>query len=283
MDLPDVMKQKWDRTADWHLLLPPSRPSPHHLQLIRERLDAVSREVPVGVLGSTPEFRDLLASLKFRRIFVFERSVAFHDSVRRLRCYDNHEIVVWGDWLETLPQHHGKFGALLSDLTSGNVVYEDRRRFYAAVAGALAPGGLFIDKILTNEAPLLELDDLDQKYATLPFNLLTLNDFSAEYFFASRLLELKRRVDVNEFYGILMRRFENPVLLRFLQDCPSLTPRGGLWYYGMPWVDLDPLYCPGLVRIAQYPEPRNSLFFGRLRLFVSCHPHVRGGEPLDIG
>jgi hypothetical protein len=269
MPVDKVMKQKWDQGVDWENLLPPSRPSPYHLSIVREALSSLPRHLPVAVLGSTPEFRDLYASLGFERIFILDHSLAFYNRVKPLRCFENDETLVLGDWLLTLRKHPKMFISILSDLTSGNIPYSDRAWFYQSIAEALMPEGIFIDKLLTYETPFISLDTLDEKYRNLPYNLLTLNYFSCEYFFCSELVEVNCITDVDKFYIILDHRFSHPVLKKFLQGSLSITPSGGIWYYGVPWEQLKPEYYRHLRRIAFFKEEPGSPYYERLKVLIS--------------
>ena len=65
----------WQLMQTWQYVLPPSRPDVQDLEAIRQQLAQVERSAPVGVLGSTPEFRDLLYELEFETVVVLERSV----------------------------------------------------------------------------------------------------------------------------------------------------------------------------------------------------------------
>ena len=66
----------WDRIADWHLVLPPSRPDVLELRRIRAVIDKLERGTSIGILGSTPEFRDLVAEMGFVNVFVFDKNLA---------------------------------------------------------------------------------------------------------------------------------------------------------------------------------------------------------------
>ena len=172
------MPDKWDHMTDWHLVLPPSRPSSWYLNHILASTGGISRSAPVGVLGSTPEFRDLLRECGFTTIYVLDRSITFHRAVSRERVYSNEEHLLVGDWRETLPNLKNTFALILSDLTSGNIPYDYRSEFYKLLAGALSPGGILIDKVLTHPGSHIEIESIVRKYSRLPLNLQQINYFS---------------------------------------------------------------------------------------------------------
>ena len=87
--------------------------------------------------------------------------------------------------MQTLPGCAHKFAAIVSDLTSGNIPYSRRRRFYSLVAEALRPGGTFCDKLLSHPIPHESVAELLAKYENAPLNLDTLNRFNCESSFAA--------------------------------------------------------------------------------------------------
>jgi hypothetical protein len=51
----------WGGHRSWFLVRPPSRPATWQLNVIREWLDSLEMPGDVAILGSTPEFQDLVA------------------------------------------------------------------------------------------------------------------------------------------------------------------------------------------------------------------------------
>ena len=217
---------------NWDLVLPPSRPSALQLNRIRSRIQEIDRSASVAILGSTPEFRDLLFQCGFHEIYLLERNLDFLAAMSALRAYTNKEHVIEGDWLVTLPKLSGRFAAILSDLTSGNIPYEHRSLFYELIAGALLKGGLFCDKVLTHPIPHIPLPFLIDKYAELPLNLLYANHFSCEVLFCSDLLDIKEIVDSSQFYSILEDNVTHERVRAFIEYAKKITPLGCVWWYG---------------------------------------------------
>jgi hypothetical protein len=259
----------WERINTWEFVLPPSRPSPLHLNVFSRELSKINCKEPVAVLGSTPEIRDLLFEMSFREVFVFEKFETVFDHLTRLRCYQSSENLIWGDWRQTLCKHKNTFGAILSDLTSGNIPYEDRERFYLDVSSALQEHGKFIDRVLTLERGTKSLKSLINIYQSLPLNLATLNAFSCDFFFVSDLVSTYGIIDTTIFYQELRLRLASPKLRRFLQDVPIITPAGCAWYYGQPWDEVKKSYFQSLSLVESYEEDPASPYAGNLRLFVS--------------
>jgi hypothetical protein len=242
----------WSKMSGWHLVLPPSRPDTLDLRRIIAVTDSIPRAAKVGILGSTPEFRDLLHEMGFKFITILERNTGFYEAMSRQRIYQNEEALVEGDWLETLPKLTDNFHLLLSDLTAGNVPYDRRNDFYAHITDALAPGGMFIDKILTNENGYISIDAIQRKYSRQALNLLTANHFSCEAVFCSELQLASQLIDTTAIYTELAELLDGPRFQRFIRYAQLITPLNCIWYYGVPWSILRPTYCPRLQLLRRY-------------------------------
>jgi hypothetical protein len=262
------MKDKWDLMQSWNLVLPPSRPTAKQLSSIRYQIRGIDRSFPVAVLGSTPEFLDLLHECGFQKIDVLEKNIAFHKGMSEIRIYPSYELLVEGDWLVTLPEHKGKYSLILSDLTSGNIPYDERGKFYRLITQALCKGGIFCDKVLTHSGQNLSVDGLIEKYSFLPFNLLYVNYFSCEMLFCSDLLDIKQLVDTSFFYTTIQRRVKNERVKAFAKQAEKITPPDCLWYYGRQWDELKDDYCPELELIAVEDDEESSPYYARLKFFT---------------
>jgi hypothetical protein len=258
----------WALMEHWDLVLPPSRPSAHQLTRIQHQIADIDRSKPVGVLGSTPEFRDLLFENGFHDIYILERNMTFLAAMSQARIYQNTEHVIEGDWLETLPTLGTTFALILSDLTSGNISYDRRAEFYELVASALLEGGLFSDKVLTHPGPHIPLSALAEKYAALPLNLKYINHFSCEALFCSELLDIDQSVNSTLFYAILDERIHSERVRAFVKRAQRITPPGFLWWYGRKWEELAATYCKSLERVATDDDEPQSPYCGRLKIFL---------------
>jgi hypothetical protein len=231
---PGPLGTDWTKFPAWQLVLPPNRPTPASLSRIEAYLSTLGSGAEVAVLGSTIEFRDLLARIDKFRTTVLEKWPQFTRQVDPIRLYHNEEQMVIGDWLATLPQCKSQFDVILSDFTSGNIAYELRADFYAAILDALRPDGVFIDRVLEVPTTLLRLDDLDSRYLRKPSNMRTLNDFSSQYLFLSELIGSTQTVDTTESYKFLRSRNVDQALKRLAELSELVTPSGQIWYYGRP-------------------------------------------------
>jgi hypothetical protein len=258
----------WDSMRTWDLVLPPSRPSATELDRIRSVIRTLDHSCPVAILGSTPEFRDLLHECGFTRIFVLDKNRTFFTSMSEARVFDNEESVIEGDWLTTLLSFKKFFGLILSDLTSGNLDYECRPHFYHLIEEALSANGMFFDKVLTHPLPHISLSLIGEQYSSLPLNLCSVNRFSCEALFCSELLDIENRVDSSLFYSLLNERFKTPRLRSFVKSAEYITPPGFVWWYGKNWEELSISYCPQLKLLSKYEDDLASPYFGRLKVFV---------------
>ncbi len=258
----------WDVMTGWGAVLPPSRPAAWQLDIARQVLQACRPDDPVAVLGSTPEYRDLLVEMGFKNVYIFDKSPVFMRRMDEFRCYANEETFVRGDWLHTLPNYANTFRAILSDLTSGNVPYEAREMFYGLVSRALSAQGIFLDKVLTHPIPHDRLVDLEIEFARLPLNLDTLNRFSCKFLFCSELLDLTSEVDSSAFYEVLRERFTSPKLVALLEQSRVVTPLRCRWWYGAHWKSVRMPYFAHLRTIQRTNDLRHSPYARRCRLYL---------------
>lgn len=257
------MAGTWDRVTTWRLVIPPSRPDVSDLRRIRCRLQAIDRTLPVGVLGSTAEFRDLLFEMGFSKVCVLDNNLSYFERASGERVFSSEETLIQGDWLDTLPQHPAYFAVLLSDLTSGNIRYDQRRAFYSGIAASLAPGGLFIDKQLTNEGGLLTIDQIRARYRDATPDIKTANYFNCEAIFCCELLREYGILETDRIYDTLATRLPGHRFAALLQVTQLVTPRGCLWYYGKKWSELVNDYCPTLTFEHRFDLAADQPYFGR--------------------
>lgn len=263
------MNDTWDLMKNWGLVLPPSRPSRHQLTLLHEKIRDVDRNLPVAILGSTPEYRDLLFEEGFQDIIILDKNKSFFKAMSDMRIYDNEEKYIEGNWLETLKVFENTFALILSDLTSGNISYDERSSFYELISDALKGGGIFFDKILTHPGPNISTKELINKYLNLPLNLLHVNHFSCEMLFCSELLDIRNIVDTSMFYNLLKEENHSPRIQSFIEQAKYITPMGGIWWYGVKWAELGKTYCIRLKRISIEDDQADSPYYGRLKFFTS--------------
>ena len=255
----------WDNVTTWSMVLPPSRPSRQHLDWFRRHLQTRDRERRIGILGSTPELRDLAGKLGFTRVDVLDRDMAVCARMTELRTGNTEENLIEGDWRETLGARRGQYSALLSDLTGGNIPYDERCEFYRTIASALDDNGVLLDKCLTHPGPHKNLEELLERYEWAPVNWETVNWFNCEVFFCSTLLERSERVDTTDFYRSLRTRPNGENVRGILQLMPKVTPEEMVWYYGRDWKEIKMMYEKHLVATDTLAEKDDSPYYGRMK------------------
>jgi hypothetical protein len=234
----------WKDMDNWEVVLPPSRPTVIELKRIEEYIGKYNCCEPIAILGSTPEFRELLARLGFEKRFVFDKSVEFYLRMSNLlpNSVKEGEHFVVGEWKETIKEYKDYFKIILSDLTMGNICYADREQFYRSIAEAIKIGGTFIDKVLAFDFEVPTIRDLFEKYEKLPINLRTINDFSSEVLFCSELVIRKKIINSTEFYEYIDNGNYSEKIKYFSKVARMITPEGFIWYYGVPWIELAETY-----------------------------------------
>ena len=255
----------WDKVTQWSKVLPPSRPSREHLNWFRKQLQLKNREDRIGILGSTPELRDLAGKLGFTTVDVLDRDREVCALMTRLRTGNSEENFVEGDWRETLRERKGQYAALLSDLTGGNIRYDQRDEFYKTIACALDDSGVFLDKCLTHPGPHENFEDLLKEYEWQPVNWDTVNRFNCQVFFCSNLLDRSERVDTTDFYKTLRELPNRENITRILQMMPKVTPEGMVWYYGRGWSEIRELYENHLIATETTEEIKTSPYYRRMK------------------
>ena len=256
----------------WEMVLPPSRPTKEELQRIESVIDRYDRRIPVAILGSTPEFRELLSRLGFQNRYIFDKSRDFYNRMSNLipESATVAEHLIQGEWLDTISEYDCYFQVILSDLTMGNIAYRDREKFYSDIAVSLLRNGVFIDKVLAFDFKIPTINELFLKYERLPINLRTINDFSSEVLFCSELVMMERTVNSSQFYKIIDNGNYSDKIKYFSRMARMITPEGFSWDYGVPWSELSPVYNSFYKFQVVFPEiDVESAYFMRTKQFFN--------------
>jgi len=267
---------KWDAQTSWPYTLPPGRPSLFHIQQFYQSI--VSRFPPstraglhAAVLGSTPELRSLLFELGIEHITVIDHSALFYQRMSALPVTRSpSERFVNSDWVDALQRRPGHFDVIVSDLTSGNLPFNRRSVFYAAVARSLRNDGIFVDKLLTYPVRRLQIAALEHRFCHAPENLQSLSDFCNIAFFLVEYWPNHCIVCPDTIRSHLRERFASlPRLLWFVDHSRMLVPPKGRWFYGLRWSKERRLLSASLKIRQVTPEERCSPFFRYLKILVS--------------
>lgn len=267
MSINDI--NTWQNFTNWQAVTPPSRPADWQLDLIKRELLSFHKESKIAILGSTIEFRNLLAEIGYKNIFIFERNQSFYDYITKFAKYELNETIVSGNWLDTLKEFKQFFDIILSDLTSGNIPYERRNDFYRSISNALLPSGIYIDRILTKSLPLIQLEHLISKYEKMEVTNQSVNSFNCEVLFCSTLLDNENHmVDTNVFYDYLLS-LNNGRISEFVMACYEITPRDCVWWYNMDWKVESDLYQRYFKIRKEFADPPDSEYYIRAKLLIS--------------
>jgi len=259
----------WSKYNSWQSVTPPSRPAEWQIDVCRNILSDRPKTSEIAVLGSTIEYRDLLAELGFEQVYIFERNKDFFDYITPFAKKELHECLIVGNWLDTLKNYKNNFEVVLSDLTSGNIPYTCRDTFYSIISNSLATNGMYIDRLLTKSLPFINLSVLIEKYKSLPITNKTVNSFNCEVLFCSTLLNNKEHVvDTTKFYDYLLS-LNIPRISEFVVACYEITPRDCVWWYSPNWNIEKRQYESFFEIIDSLEEPDDSEYFGRVKLFIS--------------
>jgi hypothetical protein len=258
--LTGIPVQDWSSVRSWELVLPPNRPGAEVLATLRRCLQRLGSIRHAAVLGATPEFVDLLTHAGAEAIVCIDRCPEFATSMRSLRSTPASETLAVGEWRDVLSAFPGAFDVILSDFTLGNLPYGEQGELLDAVAGALAPRGRFLDRVLTYRQPCHPYERLIEEFRRLPANLVTLNDFNARWLFCGERVTEHEVVDPAETYAWSRAAFGGAGIDWLVDNCARLSPPGLCWHYGRPWSEVRAVYATALVIEAEHPEPSASAY-----------------------
>ena len=269
----------WSKFVNWSCVLPPNRPGPEFLRIVQKELERLPTNARIAVLGSTPEFRDSILSAGRFDSLVFDKSAAFYQLMSEHMLYpkETPENLVYGDWLQTLKDFENYFDLVLSDLTWGNIPFNQQEQFGSIVAESLRSGGRLIDRVLVHRR-FLKLADLNDSFACQPLNLITLNNFISQWLFCSELISEYGLVDVSAFLDrVLASRF-HPSIHTLARKVEVVTPRGNVWFYSPDLNNFDNFYYPNLKTIDCFGEPLQSAFAGFVFTYILERSGNTGSE-----
>lgn len=257
--------KKWSQLAKkWIYYLPPARPSTQDVasfrRIIRENLGQIPKPKAL-VLGSTPEFRDLLFEER-ATISVVDKNPHMIKEMNRLRVYKNPETLYVDDWFHFLPAHSHSFDLILSDLTQGNIPYPKQEEFYRIISQALVPGGVFADRFLIyRDLNKLYRADIEFKgFAKSAINLFTLNEMLFKCFLGSDLTHKWQVCHFEQFYKYMQKNYSSPVLEKYITLMKKFLGSGAIvWHYGKDWAEISNVYFKYLKLVSEIPDTESVL------------------------
>lgn len=256
--------------ANWQFVLPPARPSILEIKRIELLLTEIDRAKNIAILGSTIEFRNLVHKMGFQKVYILENNLDFYEISKSWITHGvENEILVLGNWLDTLKRYHGFFDVILSDETMGFIDYNNRKDFYGLIFYSLKKDGLFIDKELTHPCRHIPIPIIMNRYKETPINLITINRFCCEALFCSSLLD-NEIVDTTMFYDILFNTYgSDPILYKYIELAHLVIPDNCIWFYGKYWNEIKDDYKQNYSNVLVYEDEKNSPYYGRVKHFIN--------------
>ena len=205
-----------------------------------------------------------------RQLVMIDHSEEFHRRTLELRIFPGSGQLVLGRWQDHLGSMRNHFDIVLSDLTSGNLTYEERPRFLKDIREALVEGGLFVDKVLTMEATPLTRRHMELTYQKRAMNLLTVNDFTNDIFFRSWLVAGLEQIHRDDILASAVSEWgTNPRLSNLLNQAAEMIPERAVWSYGRPWNQLREEYSANFAtRVDWLNDVRSCPFYRSLRVLI---------------
>lgn len=135
-------------SESWQMLSPPFRPSKEEVEIYKKEIQRISKVKHVLVLGSTPELRDLAASLELDQYVVADQSEKMLTTMSELLHVANPREEIWikENWT-TLSLKRGFFDAIIGDLVLRQLLPEEQSAFLSTVKKLLTQEGVFVTRV----------------------------------------------------------------------------------------------------------------------------------------
>jgi len=197
------MKENWRELAKtWERFTPPGKPSVGEIDFFEQELrDGLkSNKTPhVLVLGSTPEFRDLLARYEIDTTIVDINPDSARAMTSLMALQNKKEKVIISDWLH-MPLEDSTFDFVLSDSAQDNIKFSEFEDFFEKVSRVLKPDGRwFFGAINVHRNDKISFDEYISSYKNNPGDFEDFRDF---------LFQIIRLAYNEEFYDEQSRLFD---------------------------------------------------------------------------
>ncbi|TKJ17813.1 hypothetical protein CEE44_04780 [Candidatus Woesearchaeota archaeon B3_Woes] len=235
-------KQKWTNTMAqvWKNYRPPIRPSKDDLRVFNEFLEKkikqYGKEVKVLILGSTPEFRDLVNSKKLT-VYVCDYNKKNNEALKLLKKVKGKDVLILQDWIKL--KLNEKFDLVFAEASLNMVKGSDVPIILRNVKNILKDDGLFLAKTWVRVSKsLVPMDKIIRIYRTKYkgksfknyMNQYLLSNFydrgngslNGQYLGMKRLYE-KGQITKKEFSSVLGLDYETTPLVLYLPMKKELT------------------------------------------------------------
>ncbi|MDD2646997.1 MAG: class I SAM-dependent methyltransferase [Patescibacteria group bacterium] len=138
------MKSSWKTMAHlWASYAPPAKPSPIEINFFEQYLKKMlkkNKSLKALVLGSTPEFRDLLAKYKVDTTVVDNNPIYIKAMAQLTKRHNPKERTIISDWL-TMSFKPNTFDLVLSDSAQDNIKFSEFFKLLNLLYKILKPTG----------------------------------------------------------------------------------------------------------------------------------------------
>lgn len=204
-------KKAWTSNAQrWVKYKPPLRPSQQELKIIENFLKKIKTnskdwQKMALILGATPEYRDLLAKLKYQvTMFDFNR-----DSVESMTLLLKHkgikkEKLVLGNWLSNKFTPN-TFDVVLADWSINNLPnFKSYNRLFINLQRIIKPGGFFINRtnVWSNTEKKKSVKEIMKKYQKNKKEKFSFIQMLQDYSNASPRNKRTFCADLEKFYHV---------------------------------------------------------------------------------
>lgn len=257
----------WSNMLAWNLVLPPNRPNHLNLNLLKLTIGNRERKERVCILGSTPEYRQILRR-HFPQITIIDNSQEFFEISSGIVGKHYTEEVIFKDWLTALVEYEESFDIILSHYTHGNISYNDRAKFFGLISKALKPDGIFFDCVF-QPIDLFSQDDIERKFKNALPNLRAANDLNCIGVFQGQHIEENGLIDTQRAYEWLEQANFSPSISNVIKLTKSVTPPDLKWYYSPKYTPETLGYLSEFKILSSLDEHHLSPFYGAVRHIIS--------------
>nr|WP_321441117.1 hypothetical protein [uncultured Hyphomonas sp.] len=248
----------------WNFVLPPNRPSELNIALLLQTISLLPQKRKACILGSTPEYRQVLRN-GFDFVTIVDKSQEFCDLSTSIVGSSKNETIVIGDWLEVLGDYPRQFDLIVSHYTHGNIPFPQRKKFFDLLAGSLNQDGLLFDCVFQPKRALCDLKYIELYFSRALPNIRWANDMNCLAIFQGEHIAEHGVIDTSAAYewlqaGRFSSHVENVIALAKL-----VTPPGLIWHYSLDQTPAHLGYMDALDVLVSFPEPADSVFSGSVQ------------------
>lgn len=268
------MQEVWTKMVGWNFVLPPNRPTDLHMALLVQTIQMLPSKSKACILGSTPEYRQVLRDA-FESITIVDKSEEFHRVSSSIVGESPKETVIVSDWLSAFGSLEGRFDLIVSHYTHGNIPFSFRAQFFLLISSALKDSGLFFDCVFQPKADLFDYSAIEAHFNSALPNIRSANDMNCLGIFQGAHIRNHGIIDTTKAYewltaGHFSRRIQDIIGLTEL-----VTPPGLSWDYSIGETPERLGYDEAFDVISSISEPPDSVFHGSV-VHNTCRPKRRG-------